>query len=189
VRPTRLAATSGDAEAPAVNVRVVGDLPAELLQPGEIIILLLKPSPWFIVLTCLRSLASLTLALMLGLTLVSRGYPLGLGKSDMLLAFIALAFARLLWQFFEWLGQTYVMTDRRLIRVAGFLNVSVFEAPLAQVTHTSTHFSLKERLLGLGTIGFATAGTDSFDAYWVMLAHPLSVHQVVVQTLNRYGRR
>ncbi|MEE9211213.1 MAG: hypothetical protein V3U29_01000, partial [Phycisphaeraceae bacterium] len=62
----------------------------------------------------------------------------------------------------------------------------VFECQLKQVQNTNALFSLRERLFGLGTIGFATAGTAVTEAYWFMIAKPLDVHQHVVQTLNRY---
>ncbi|MDP7347090.1 MAG: PH domain-containing protein, partial [Phycisphaeraceae bacterium] len=62
----------------------------------------------------------------------------------------------------------------------------VFEAPLKQIQHTDTVFSLRERFLGLGSIAFSTAGTGSIDAVWRMVAQPLDVHQRVVHALNRY---
>ena len=47
-------------------------------------------------------------------------------------------------------------------------------------------FTVRERVFGLGTLGFATAGTALREAYWVMLAKPLEVHKTVVETINRY---
>jgi len=95
---------------------------------------------------------------------------------------------RLFWQFLEWLSRVYVLTDRRVVAVAGVLRVRVFEAPLQQVQHTNLLLSLRERLFGLGTVAFATAGTAIAEAYWLMLADPLEVHRKIVQTLNRYRR-
>ena len=90
------------------------------------------------------------------------------------------------WQFLEWLSRVYVLTDARVLRVMGVLRVQVFEAPLKQIQHTDTVFSLRERFLGLGSIAFSTAGTGSIDAVWRMVAQPLDVHQRVVHALNRY---
>ena len=69
----------------------------------------------------------------------------------------------------------------------GVLRVSVFEAPLRNIQHTSVFSLLRERLFGLGTIGFATAGSDVFEAYWVMIPRPFAVHKVVVDAIERYG--
>ncbi len=166
--------------------RMVTMLPAELLQPTEIIVLLLKPSAWFIVLSCIGSLAVILVATVIALALIDRNISIGLGRQDVILLAIGLTIARLFWQVLEWLSRVYVLTDQRVIRVRGVVRVSVFETPIKQVQHTNTSFSLRERFFGLGTIGFATAGTGIVEAQWEMLAQPLEVHRIVVQTLNRY---
>ncbi len=74
--------------------------------------------------------------------------------------------------------------DRRM----GVLRVSVFEAPLRNIQHTSVFRLLRERLFGLGSIGFATAGSDVFDAFWVTVRQPFGVHRTVVEAIRRYGR-
>ena len=73
-----------------------------------------------------------------------------------------------------------------MIRIRGVIRVHVFECQLAQIQHTNLLFSLRERVFGLGTIGFATAGTAAAEVFWLMIARPLDVHQLLVQTLNRY---
>ncbi len=93
----------------------------------------------------------------------------------------------MLWQCAEWWCRVYVLTDRRVLRRTGVLRVSVFEASLRNIQHTSVFMPLRERLFGLGTIGFATAGSDVFDALWVMVRQPFAVHKVVVETMQRYG--
>jgi len=163
-------------------------LPAELLQPGELIILLLKPSPWYILLVPARFIAIVVLGAMLVVLLQRRGIYIGLGHSDLVVATLALIGGRLFWQLLEWLGQVYVLTDQRIIRVKGVLNVQVFQCPLQKIQQTDLILPLAQRLFWLGTIGFATAGTASHEAYWLMLAKPLEVHQKVVQTIRRYRR-
>lgn len=163
-------------------------LPAELLQPGEIIILMLKPSPWFIVLAPLKTILLLALATAAAALLPLEAMSLAVPRQQVVLLGAALIGLRLFWQFLEWLSRIYVLTDQRVIRVMGVLRISVFEAPLQQVQHTNLLFAIRERLLGLGSIGFATAGTGGFEAYWQTIARPYEVHQKVVQTLRRYRR-
>lgn len=160
-------------------------LPEDLIQPNEIIVLLLKPSAWFVVLASLRSLAWLGL-----LTLVAVGaqsyYSIGLARREIILVGASLIGLRLLWQFLEWLSHVYLLTDQRLVRVKGVVRVHVFETQLSRIQHTELYLSLRERLFGLGTIAFATSGTALPEAAWVMVSQPLEVHQKVIQTLNRY---
>lgn len=166
--------------------RMVAMIPAELLQPTEIIVLLLKPSAWFILLSCIGSLVTILIVTGIALALIDNNVAIGLGRKDVVLLAVGLLGARLFWQFLEWLSRVYVLTDQRVIRVRGVIRVSIFEAPIKQIQHTNTYFSLRERFFSLGTIAFATAGTGIVEAYWEMLAQPLEVHRIVVQTLNRY---
>ncbi len=168
--------------------RLITMLPADLLQGGELVVLLQKPSPWYILLESLRFLALLSIVLIPLVWFHRQGYNIGVSARDLLLLGGGLAGGRVFWQFLEWLSRVYILTDRRVIRVKGVLRVQVFEAPLQNIQHTNSTFSLRERLLGLGSIHIATAGTDGIEASWVMLANPLEVHRILVQTLNRYGK-
>lgn len=161
-------------------------LPAELIQGGEAIVLLQKPSPWYIVLESLRFFGVLLAAFLVVWWIRDQGWSIGISRRDALLLTVGLGGARLFWQFLEWLSRVYVLTDRRVIRVKGVVRVQVFEAPLQRVQHTHTTFSLRERLFGLGSIHLATAGTGSTEASWLMLSNPLGVHRTLVHALNRY---
>ncbi len=168
------------------HLRAAALLPDQLLQDGEVTVLLIKPSPWYIPFESLRFLAGVLLMMMIGLVLINRGIPVGISGTDLVLAAIAVGGFRLVWQMLEWLSRVYVLTDRRVIRIKGVLRVHVFETQLKNVQHTVTLFSIRERLMGLGTIGFATAGTANIEMSWQMIAKPLDVHQIVVETLERY---
>jgi hypothetical protein len=99
-----------------------------------------------------------------------------------------LAGLRLGWQVLEWVTRLYILTDRRIICRGGVLRLYVFETQLRNIQHTSVFASLRERVLGLGTIGFATAGSDTFEAFWSMIRQPFAVHKAVVDAIKRYGR-
>ncbi len=177
-------------EAPELSAQRVNAVPAGLVHVDEIVILLLRPSLLFIPLACLSSvtlIAIVTLALALLATKLSSWIPWEDTHAYALGA--VLAAARLAWQALDWWGRLFVLTDRRIIRRMGVLHVSAFEAPLKNIQHTSVFRLMRERLFGLGTIGFATAGSDVFDAFWMMVRQPFAVHRVVVDAIHRYGGR
>ena len=62
--PVRAEEATPEADGDVIAARAAAMLPTELLQPNEIIILLLKPSPWFIVLAPLKTLVLLVLLVM-----------------------------------------------------------------------------------------------------------------------------
>ncbi len=162
-------------------------LPTELLDPGEVVILMLKPSVWYILLAPLRGLVLIVLGT-IGLLWLDDLMPLPISRQDILLLGVGLFGIRVFWQFLQWLSRVYVLTDQRIIRVKGVFHVHVFETALKQLQHTQLSFLVRERLWGLGTISFFTAGTDWAEAQWQMVSRPLELHQKIIQTMNRYRR-
>ncbi len=175
-------------DTPGVNpVRAAAMLPEQLLQPGEIIVLLLKPHPLYIFLAPLKTLTLMLLVTVVGV-LIARNTAEYDAAQNILLIGLILITARLCWQFLEWLSRVYVITDQRIVTLGGVLRVRVFESPLNSITHSELLFSVRERLFALGTLAFYTAGSGAVEAYWIMVGRPLEVHAKVVQTLRRYRR-
>lgn len=169
--------------------RAAAFLPAELIHNDEIVVLLLRPSVLFIPLSCAWGLMLIAIiALTFALLKIKLSWLPWTEQQAYLLG-ISLVLLRLGWQSAEWYCRVYVLTDRRIIRRMGVLRVSVFETPLKQIQHTSVFVRLRERLFGLGTIGFATAGSDVFEAFWVMIRRPFAVHRRVLETIQRYGHK
>jgi hypothetical protein len=164
-------------------------LPADLIRDDEIIILMMRPSLLYIPLTALGSvvviaLISFALAYLAGVTWLTQW--VGWSDTQAFLLGISLAALRLGWQALEWWSRVYVLTDRRIIRRMGVLRVAVFQTELKNIQHTGVFRRLRERIFDLGSIGFATAGSDVFDAFWVMVARPFAVHRVVNRAIERY---
>jgi hypothetical protein len=170
--------------------RVSALLPADLLRDDEIIIHLTRPSPLFIVLSCLNSLVVFALIAVFLAYLAPhvRSWQLWLGWTETQ-AFglgVLLALARLCWQALEWYTRIYVLTDRRVISRSGVLRVVIFQTELKNIQHTSVFRRVRERLCGVGTLGFATAGSDVFETFWVMIRQPFAVHKMAVEAIRRY---
>ena len=193
VKPPRRSRTApclqsvGDAPeltAPSISVT----LPADLVDDDEVVILLLRPSPLFIPLS---SLGSLLVIAVVALALMYLGRILSIQLIDTLAFGLGVAggLACLAWQGLEWWSRVYVLTDRRVIRRKGVLRPTVFEAKLRDIQHTSVFQHLRERTFGLGSVGFASTGSEVFDAFWVMIRQPFAVHRTVVEAIERYGRR
>ena len=70
----------------------------------------------------------------------------------------------------------------------GVLRVALFQTTFRNIQHTSIFARVRERVFGLGTIGFATAGSDVFEAFWLMIRQPYAVHKAIVDAMRRYQR-
>jgi uncharacterized membrane protein YdbT with pleckstrin-like domain len=180
----RMAAEGGEPALGLPTDRATTLLPAELLQGDEEIILLLKPSPWYVLLASLEALGLLAAVVGAGVWLAPRVADPGAAQGLVMLGIVLGAF-RLAWQGLQWIGAVYVLTNRRVIRVRNFFRPEVFQTELRRLQHTDLIFSVRERLFGLGTIAFATAGTGVPEAYWLMVRRPLAVHRKIVQAIGR----
>jgi uncharacterized membrane protein YdbT with pleckstrin-like domain len=162
---------------------------AHLLQPGETVILLLRPSVLFVPLASIQSLLAIALATFF-LAWLDQRVPHLPGTDRMFIAVgVLCGILRLIWQVLEWATRLYVLTDRRIIRRRGVIRVSVFECPLSSVQQTAVLQSLRERVCLLGTLCFATAGAASFIALWEFVAKPFEVQRTVAEAIDRYVRR
>lgn len=180
VGPRMLAAAEATLEAPPASV-------ANLLQGDEVVLLVLQPSAWFIPLSCLGSLLFIA-CITLAFAWLTRfpGTPWSDAQAFSLGAVVIAA--RLLWQSLEWASRSYVLTDRRILRRRGVIRVTVVDAPLRNVQNSVVFLQARERVLGLGSIGFATLGSDTFNVWWETIRRPVQVHRFVVEAIERYGR-
>ncbi len=186
--PDRTGSTwSADAGAVLESEAVLPPLVARLVSDDETVLLVVRPSILMVPLWSLEAfwiIAGMTFAFAwaadFGWAAWSESQAFGFGL-------VAISF-RLLWQFLDWANRLYVLTDRRVIRRRGILQVDVFEARLDRIQQTNVLQLVRERTFGLGTIAFATAGTGTLDALWEAVADPFRIHAEVGRAIDRYGR-
>lgn len=146
------------------------------LGDGEELLLSLSPHWIFILLDRPLVLAS-SLAVAAFAALVLEGPASALG--------FAAPVAWLVWQLVERASRTYVLTDRRVVMIAGVLRQAVVDVPITNVLQASVFRTIPERLLGLGTVTFATAGTGGQDIRWRVLDRPLDTLRVARDAIDR----
>ncbi len=177
---------SADASAAVID-ESASALARDLVDQDEVIILLLRPSLWFVLLASAGSLIAIALITLL-LAYMAQLPWTGWNDTQAFALGAGLCAIRLAWQMLEWLSRVYVLTDRRIIARSGVLRIAIFQTPLKNIQHTAVFVSLRERSTGLGTIAFATSGSDTFDCLWLMLRQPNHTHKIIVEAIRRYGR-
>ena len=178
---------SGEADAAIAPKATTPPMLASMLDDGETVLLVVRPSLWMVPLWCLEAfvvIAGLVFAFAWAADFDwspwTERQAFGFG-----LVTIGL---RLLYQFLDWANRLYVLTDRRIMRRRGILQVDLFEARLDRIQQTNVLQLVRERALGLGTIAFATAGTSTLDALWEAVSDPFELHREVTGAIDRYGR-
>ncbi len=143
-------------------------------QSGEVEVLRTRPGLAFVALYRPVLLMPALLALLAYLALAAM--PLDVAPARLpavLFWFAALsALAYLLWGVLEWLSRRYVLTSGRITVGAGVISRVAADVPLRNVQHVTMSQSVIERVLGLGTIGAATAGSDGAAVHWLMVPAP-----------------
>ena len=166
---------------------VIDDVTVEekLLQDGEIIVLSIKPSGWFVLQTSspvwvLAALVAAALAGAQGLGVLSAGHRL----TYLLLA--AVATLRLVVACVQWAGIRYVLTNHRMLRLRTLATTTIYELPLKMVHEAAASASAPQRVLSVGDVVFLDEQSRPFEGVWVCVAGPADVAETVHQTLRQY---
>jgi dephospho-CoA kinase len=124
----------------------------------------------------LRSVRPLTWAIALGVaSALAARWPYAPGQAIARYGpplFAALGGLALGWQVLVWMARRYTLTDRRAIATRGVFHHTVVDIPLERVQQIVVDRTLGERLFGLGTVCATSAGSQTIDLAWVMVARP-----------------
>ena len=179
--PAHFAEAAGVAPA-RMSSSLAAMLTGHLLQDGEVILLVLKPSLWFIVLSSLRWAAAIGI-LLVAAKIYDGAVP---GKNGFYIeAGLFVLAGRLMFAVLQWMSRLYVLTDMRILRLAGIFTPSLFDCPLRKVAGTRVSFTTRERILGLGSIDIVSADPDCGWAQWQTIGRPRDVHEQIVAAIQR----
>ncbi len=154
--------------------------PSADATPGGVFTL--RPHPLFVVFHPLRQYAGIAVLGACAWLGVSAWRWAGLesdaapaARSDLVAGGIALA-ARFVWAVLEWACRAYGVADERGTTVIwseiGVLNRTRSTVPLDRLRAVVVDQPFVQRLLGIGTVGFASAGTDGFEVVWRLVGGP-----------------
>jgi uncharacterized membrane protein YdbT with pleckstrin-like domain len=82
---------------------------------------------------------------------------------------------------------TYTITDRRLTIERGLLSREVHETGLDRVQNVGARQSVLERILGVGSVDFDTAGGAEFEFRFTGVEHPRRIVRTVDRALHERG--
>jgi hypothetical protein len=119
--PGNLASEGAAAAAPPFSPSLATLLATHILRDGELVLLILKPSLWFVLLSSLRFIAGVLI-----LTIAAKIFDSHLPgpNRDYLETGLTIIAARLMWATLQWMGRLYILTDLRILCVWGIFNVA-----------------------------------------------------------------
>jgi uncharacterized membrane protein YdbT with pleckstrin-like domain len=156
-------------------------LAGHILRDGEVVQLIVKPSLWFVVLNGMRFHAAVLIGLIWG-QLALRDAA---ARSVAEIAVVLIA-GRLTWSILQWMGRLYVLTDYRILRLAGVFNIDVFDCALRRVADTRMTRTFRERLMRLGSIEITPNGDGTTPpGVWQTIRKPAEVLAKVKSAIER----
>jgi hypothetical protein len=174
------AAPAGAAVSPARTTALGALLGSHILRDGELIIMILKPSLWFI------AFNSLTFAL--GIAIAAVAVALADRHTHDDLYFEAALFViagRLMWAVLQWMGRIYILTDQRVLRIRGVFSVDIFDCPLRKVVRARMVSISREKVVGVGSIEIIPSDESLPTAIWQTVAKPKEVLERLRAAITR----
>ncbi len=174
----------GAAVPPAIDfVTPLGQLLAgHVLRDGELVLLILRPSRWFILLSSLTFLAAT--GVLMAVVAIYDDYLRHLSRQYVQLG-LFIMMARLMWATLQWMGRLYVLTDMRILTIEGVFSLNVFDCPLRKVARTLLERTFKERVCRVGSIAIVPQDDHMPVGAWRMVASPRRVHETIKATIAR----
>lgn len=173
--------------APTAPAPPVAMVPDKLLDAGEVVILAIKPSVWFVLLNSFPAVAAAGGVALFGYVLGKLGVA-WMSPKVVVTACATLALAKVLASCFQWAGRLYVLTNVRIMRVRGVFRADVFQCPLKQITATHLSASLPEKVFAVGSLWFEVQDSTAQETAWLHIAQPNDVHEIVREAIRRAGR-
>jgi hypothetical protein len=154
---------------------------AHILRDGEVILLILKPSLWFIP---IQSAFFSTVVAILALGAALAG---GITRSDRIYfeAALILIGARLMWASLIWMGRLYILTDQRILKLSGVFTTDIFDCPLRKVAQVKRSSTVRERFFGLGSIEIYPGDERRLPGSWQTVNDPRQVQAEIVAAISR----
>jgi hypothetical protein len=175
------AGVAGGAPIAAARPTSLGTLlGSHVLRDGELVLLILKPSLWFIVFNSIV-FAAVVAVIAVALAVVDHRMHDHF-YFELAVFFIA---GRLMWAILQWMGRLYILTDLRVLRIMGVFGVEVFDCPLRKVVRARMVSTPREKLVGVGSIEIIPSDEAMPTAVWQTIARPVEVYERLQAAINR----
>ncbi len=154
-------------------------LSAHVLRDGELVLLILKPSIWYIPLSSLR-FATAVIILAIFARLTNDQHVIGYIEAT-----IFLIAGRVVWATLQWMGRLYLLTDLRVVSLTGVFNVEIFDCPLRKIARTRLLCTMRERLVRKASLEIIPSDECTPVGLWQTISRPREVQREVIAAIRR----
>jgi PH (Pleckstrin Homology) domain-containing protein/putative oligomerization/nucleic acid binding protein len=111
------------------------------------------------------------------------GSVLGIGVAALVIGGIGV----LAWHFLRYINQEYVLTNRRVIQVAGVLNKTSMDSSLEKINDARLSQSIFGRMFGFGDLDILTAAETGIERFR-MIRNPVGFKKAMLDAKHEYER-
>ncbi len=155
----------------------------ELLDGGEVVILAVRPSVWFVLFDSARWIL-MGLLLLIVSALPTAQLP-GLSSRSVAQLGCMVILARLGIAVLRWVAHFYVLTNRRIMRLRGVFKADILSCPLKAISDTRVSVEWHEQMTNLGSILFASEDMPDADLNWYSISRCEEIHDQVRRAITR----
>lgn len=170
---------------PANAVAEDGGIVSRVLQDGEVVILAIKPSSWFVPIVSWPVLVGGLLVIVAAHIAEDASCTVRMQQPAIVLLCVAAMCLRAVVACFQWAGRLYILTNMRVIRIRGIVRVDVLGRSLKDVQEVQLFSSFLERPLRLGSLDFVIGGERQPEARWSCVGRPEDVYKLLQQAIRR----
>ena len=105
------------------------------------VLLLTKPSLWFIVFTSFRFILTTFLAGLVAVRVLPLVPAVAISAQTVALVTVVICLGRLVWALLVWTSHVYMLTNQRVVTIKGVVNVNMFQANLQKIQRTTPDVS------------------------------------------------
>jgi hypothetical protein len=116
-----------------------------------------------------------------------RDGPLGLAMNIAVVVLVLGGLAVFGWHVLRYLNQEYVLTNRRVVQVAGVLNKTSMDSSLEKINDARLSQSVFGRMFGFGDLDILTAADTGVDRFR-MLRDPIAFKRAMLDAKHEYER-
>ncbi len=178
---------------------------ARSLPADETVLLVTRPSGWFLLLARADALFAIGVVIAIGALL--GWYEVWGVRASNVMAYGAIALSvMIVWNCLDFATRAYVLTDRRALRLSGVIRRTTIEIPLNRIQSVVLHKGVRERLCDAGTllissaavgggsfskasgVGTAAGGASGGEFTWFFIDRPERASAMVREAIERYAR-
>jgi len=164
---------------PAVSTSLATLLARHVLRDGEIIVLILKPSLWTILFSCVPAIALALIVIISARLWYPSHTHIGVEIGLMLMAI------RAGWAVLSWAGKLYLLSDLRIVRISGVFSPQIHDIPLRKIARTRLVHGYHERVFRLGSIEIIPESDQYPWSVWQSVSNSQEVHETIRRTVAR----